>query len=447
MDITIILPQSAKHRYRPGPLGWSKTLGYEPPGLALLATLAKRTLPKCRVRVIDEMVEVCELETLEADLVGISVITPTAHRAYGMAAALRRRGVTVILGGRHVTLCPEEAAAQADAIVIGRAEASWPELLKDFAARRLKPRYQQDAPFGELASDRSLTSSAYLTKNTVQSSIGCPYRCSFCVVPKTQPSYQRANLKVLLDDIARLPGKRFIDVALSPMENLDDGFLKRYLRELTALHKRWGGLSTASALENPELFKLLVKSGLKGVLIGFESLSQRSLRSMGKGFVAPKRYLELVRKLHDHGVTINGCFIFGADEDDADVFDRTLEFVFQAGIDLPRFAVLTPFPGTPLFSQLAREGRLLSRDWSRYDTQQVVFTPKQMTVSTLQAGLSYAWRQAYSFGGITRRVARSAFAGTLAMLPVSILANLGYVGYGRYPAEVPQPCERPWSRA
>ena len=438
------MPQSKKHRYRKGFLRWSKTLGYEPPGLSLLATLAKQTLEdQCYVQVIDEMVTEFNPELIEADLVGITVITPTAKRAYDIAKVLRSRKIPVILGGRHVTLCPNEAQNYADAIVIGRAEQAWPRLLKDFIVKKLQPRYVGSSQnFGQIIPDRQMTSCNYITKNTVQSSIGCPFSCSFCVVPKTQSDYVHANSKKLIAEIESFSGKTFLDLSLSPMEQLDDGFLKAYLTDLAALNKRWGGLSTAQALENETLFKLLVKSGFRGVLIGLESLSKKSLQSIGKGFNKPERYLELIRKLHDHGIMINGCFIFGSDEDDTDVFDRTLDFVFKAGIDLPRFAVLTPFPGTPLFARLKQQGRILHHDWSRFDTQNVVYQPQNMTTEQLARGLKYAWKQAYSFTGIAKRMFKSMAEGTLTMFPVSMAANLGYVGYSRFPSEVPQPCER-----
>ncbi len=445
MNVAIVMPQSERHRLRPGPLGWSKTLGYEPPGLSLLATLAARALPEgSTVRVIDEMTERFDPHTLEADLVGLTVITPTAGRAYGFADLLRSRGVRVVLGGRHVTLCPDEAQRHADSIVVGRGERAWPELLRDVLAGRLRRRYSGSGEgFGHAVADRRFTSRDYITKNTVQSSIGCPYGCTFCVVPRTQDGYLRADPRTLLGEIEGFSGKTFLDLSLSPMERLGDGFLTGYLRGLAHLKRRWGGLSTARALGNKALFDLLIKSGLKGVLIGLESLSAASLRGFGKGFSKPGEYLELIRKLHDHGVVVNGCFIFGADDDRPDVFERTVAFAFEAGLDLPRYAVLTPFPGTPLFAQLRREGRLLHTDWSRYDTQHVVYRPKNMSVGELEAGLRYAWRETYSLGGVARRVLKSASSGTLSLLPVSVASNLGYVGYTRFPGGVPQPCERP----
>lgn len=444
MKLAIIMPQSEKHRYRKSSLGWAKTLGYEPPGLALLATLAKNTMGEnAAIQVIDEMTQSFNPHTLEADLVGITVITPTAHRAYDMAAVLRARGIKVVLGGRHVTLCPDEAQNHADVIVTGRAEGVWPELLEDFSNGQMRCSYvgSSDA-FGEIAADRSFTSRDYITKNTVQSSVGCPYKCTFCVVPKTQAGYVHANLQTLLGEIERFPGKTFLDLSLSPMEQVADGFLKTYLRGLAPLKKKWGGLSTAQALEDKELFDLLIKSGFRGVLIGLESLNNKSLRGMGKGFNKPERYLELIRKLHDHGVVVNGCFIFGSDQDDTDTFARTVDFAFQAGIDLPRFAIITPFPGTPLFTKLCREGRLLHTDWSHYDTQHAVFEPKNMSPAQLEAGLAYAWQQSYSARGIARRVLKSSYQGTLSMLPVSLASNLGYLDYTKFPTQVPQPCER-----
>jgi radical SAM superfamily enzyme YgiQ (UPF0313 family) len=189
---------------------------------------------------------------------------------------------------------------------------------------------------------------------------------------------------------------------------------------------RWVGLATTRIAEDRELLALAARSGCRGLLIGFESLGQGTLQRMGKGFHAAARYADLVAALHDHGIGVQGCFVFGFDDDDEGVFERTAEFVDRAAVDLPRYAVMTPFPGTGAYRRLEAEGRLLHRDWSLYDVEHVVFRPRRMSVERLQEGLHEAWRRSYRLGSIARRLAAARCS-----IPLSLSLNLGYRYYAR----------------
>ena len=192
------------------------------------------------------------------------------------------------------------------------------------------------------------------------------------------------------------------------------------------LNVSWFGLATSLIGRDPELMQLMARSGCKGLLIGFESLSQDALGSVRKGFNRPSAYRSLIEDLHALGISIQGCFVFGNDHDTVDVFDATAQFVVDAAIDLPRFAILTPFPGTPLFQRLDTAGRILTRDWERYDGQHVVFAPKLMSVDELARGHERAWRAVYSMGSIARRLSRSR-----TQFPIAVTANMGYRFYSR----------------
>jgi radical SAM superfamily enzyme YgiQ (UPF0313 family) len=203
---------------------------------------------------------------------------------------------------------------------------------------------------------------------------------------------------------------------------------RKYAMELYAsliqLSVRWYGLATTLIGRDDELLSLAEKSGCSGLLIGFESVSPGNLKQSRKGFNRPEDYADIVRKLHRHGIAVQGCFTFGMDDDEPDVFERTARFAVEANVDLPRFAVVTPFPGTPLHARLAREGRILTHDWSLYDGQHVVFQPKRMTVEQLQLGTERAWKIAYGWRSIASRLRRSP-----APLYVRLITNLGYRFY------------------
>jgi radical SAM superfamily enzyme YgiQ (UPF0313 family) len=443
LRIALVMPQS--EMYRKGGI-FARALRYAPLTLTTLAALVPEELD-AEIRLIDQGVEPLDVDTLEADIVGLTCITANAQLVYDLSARLRARGITTVIGGVHPTLVPDDAQPHADAILCGYAEESWPRLLRDFAAGRLQRRYDEapDYRFENVPEPRRdlLKRKGYITINTVQAVRGCPYRCNFCVVPVAWPRYLHRPIPEVIREIERLDGD-FLFLDLSPIE--DPVYSKALYRALIPLGRKWGGLATIKIADDDELLGLAVASGCRGLLIGLESVAPDSIRQMRKGWAKPGRYHEALRKLHHHGIAINGCFVFGLDGDDPSIFERTIEFVDKAAIDLPRFSIATPFPGTPLYRQLAAENRLITTDWRFYGGQNVVYRPAQMTVDQLQEGSRWAWRQAYSMPSIVRRVSRSAASRSPLVLRTSALANLGYTKYARLlPDYVPVPCEvDPW---
>lgn len=445
MRIALISPKGPLYRHRSGI--WKKSLRYQPLTLTTLAALIPQDLSH-EVVLYDEGISDVP-QDLAADVVGITVITGTARRAYELADEFRRRGLVVVLGGPHVTLVPDEAQPHADAIVVGYAEDTWPQLLRDVAAGALRPRYVQ-APGLDLggrpfARRELLPSHQFLTSNVFEATRGCVHPCDFCVVPT---AWGRRPFQKPVEDVVadiRQHGARkliFIDLNLIA----DRAYAVRLFTALIPLRLQWYGLSTVLLADDEELLDLAEASGCAGLLMGLESLSGANLKRNHKGFTSPDRFLHVVDRLHAHRIALQGCFVFGLDDDAPDVFLKTAEFAVQAGIDLPRFAVVTPFPGTPLFTRLEAEGRILTRDWELYDAQHVVFQPRNMSVEELQQGVEAAWKHAYSYSGIWRRIRRSP-----APWPVRLGTNLGYRFYannlsrfyncdwiiGRAPAGVP----------
>jgi radical SAM superfamily enzyme YgiQ (UPF0313 family) len=431
MKITLLMPHGKIHR-KGGIFG--RWLRYAPLTLTTLAALIPADL-NAEITLIDEGVETLDPASITADLVGITCLTGISRHAYEISAQLRARGITTVLGGIHPTLMPDEAQEHADAIVVGFAEYTWPQLLRDFVAGKLQPRYVQghDFVFMNMPEPRRdlLKPNSYITMNTVQATRGCLKQCDFCVVPRAWPGFLTRPVREVIEEIERLPGKKFLFLDLSPIE--DPSYIKQLYRELIPLKKTWGGLATMEIARDDEMLSLASKSGCRGLLLGIESVTAETIKSMGKGRLNnPQNYYAEIKKLHDAGIAINGCFVFGHDGDDSDVFQRTVEFIDRAAIDLPRFALATPFPNTALHRKLKREGRLLHEDWSYYDTQHVVFRPARMSPDKLLEGHLWAWKEAYRLPMVARRLLRSGASRSAVVLQHTIPTNLTYRFFSQF---------------
>lgn len=428
MKIALISPKGPLYRYKGGI--FRKSLRYQPLTLTTLAALVPAEL-NAELMLIDESIEEIS-EDLDVDLVAMTVISGTAPRSYELAEKFRRRGIIVVLGGPHVTLMPEEASEHADAICTGYAEESWPQLLRDFARDALRPRYQQSPTFSlqnlppecQVFPRRDLLdNSKFLTHAVFEATRSCMHNCDFCVAPTAwgRSQFQRP-VDWVIEDIRRVGHKKiiFIDLNLTG----DTRYARELLTAMVPLKVRWFGLSTVLITLDPELVQLMARSGCMGVLLGLETLSQASLGDAGKKFNRAVDYADAIRTLHRHGIYIYGCFVFGLDNDTPSIFDETVEFALQTGIDLPRFSVLTPFPGTPLFQQLESEGRILHRNWEKYDGQHVVYQPRNMSPEELAEGHERAWKQVYKWQSIARRLWKARN-----YRPLALSVNIGYRFY------------------
>lgn len=403
MKILLVSPHDST--YKAGDSAFKRQVSYYALTLPTLAALVPEELG-AQVSVVDEGVQ--KLGSLDGvDLLGISIITPSAPRGYELADLARQQGITVVLGGPHVTLMPDEAAQHADCVVTGWADQTWPELLRDFAAGALQKRYTHEgrAPISGLPDARRdlLNLKKYLRIPCVQASRGCPNECTFCAIPAVWGrDFHQRPVKEVIAEIEALDTRRvlFLDPAIAERP----AYAKELYRELAPLKIKWGGLSTVKITEDPELLQLAKKSGCIGLLIGFESIHQESLEGINKVFADSSKYMEAVGMLHDNGMGVLGTFVFGLEGDDDDVFKRTADFIDEARIDMVRYSVFTPFPGTKTFTDLDAQGRILSRDWGLYNTENVVFRPKNMSPERLQEGLKDAWRQTTSFKSIFKRV-------------------------------------------
>jgi radical SAM superfamily enzyme YgiQ (UPF0313 family) len=436
MKIQLLLPAGEIHRNQAGI--FKTSLRYAPLTLTTLAALVPPELEP-EITIQDEGIQPLNLE-FQADVVAISAITGTSLRAYAIADELRARGHTVIFGGVHATLLPDEAQQHADCVVVGYGEESWPQALRDLARGQLRKRYFM--PTGRVLANiplprrDMLQRKKYATINSIEATRGCPHKCDFCAVPAAWANtYAHRPVEEVVAELRTFEGRHALFIDLSPVEDVN--YAKALYRAMIPLNIRWIGLSTTRIAEDEELLKLAAQSGCKGLLIGFESVSQNTLNETKKQFHSAAKYAEVVKKLHDHGIGIQGCFVFGFDNDDTSVFERTVEFVDKVKMDLPRYAAVTPFPNTGLFRRLEAEGRLLHKNWALYDVEHVVFQPKKMSPERLQEGLEWAWKQSYSWASIARRI-----AGSRCVIPLSISLNLGYRYYARHLHEKTGPIYR-----
>lgn len=379
-----------------------------------LATLAGYLDPGDTAVIHDEHVEQLALDDTP-DLVAIEVYITNAKRAYAVADHYRRRGIHVVLGGLHVTALPDEARQHADTIVLGPAEEAWPRFLRDFRSGEPQREYRStERTLDNLPRIRRdlLQRHLYLVPNSLVVSRGCVHNCDFCYKETFfggGRSYYTYAVDRALQEISEHPGRHlfFLD------DNLlgDAAFAAALFDGMRGMGRLFQGAATVQAVLQPGLLEKAAAAGLKSLFIGFETLDPENMRAHNKSHNLGLDYARAVQRLHDHGVMINGSFVFGMDGDDTAVFARTTEWALRCGIETATFHILTPYPGTRLHARMQQEGRIISTDWDRYDTRHAVFVPKRMTAAELEAGYHRAYADFYAWPAILQS------AGTKSLWP------------------------------
>ena len=344
------------------------------------------------------------------DLVAISVETYTAKRAYQIASEYRRRGVPVVMGGFHATLCPHEVSQFCDSIVLGEAEDQFSELIDDYRSGRSQQVYRSKSrPDLAVIPDRSIyADKKYLPIRLVEFSRGCRFKCDFCAIQSYFDStHNHFSVDHVLAEVARVrrPGQMifFID------DNITSGLneAKELMRALIPLKIRWVSQSAINVAFDEEALSLMKRSGCQGVLVGFESLAASTLRQMNKGFNLMKGgATEALANFRRHGLRVYGTFIFGYDDDTPEVFRSTVNFAREQGLFIAAFNHITPFPGTPLYQRMQDEGRLLYDAWwlnDQYRYNMVPFQPTHMSPEELSQACIEARRDFYGWPSIMQR--------------------------------------------
>jgi radical SAM superfamily enzyme YgiQ (UPF0313 family) len=370
-----------------------------------LATLAAYLSSDDEVSITDEHVEQLKLDD-EPDLVVIQVYITSAYRSYRIADHYRRRGAFVVLGGLHVTSLPDEAGEHADTIFLGPGEDTWPQFLRDYRAGNPARRYQsQTRTLADLPPIRRdlIKRHLYLVPNSIVVSRGCPYVCDFCYKEaffKGGRSFYTQTVDSALAEIERLPGRHlyFLDDHLFGNTH----FASALFDGMSGMGRLWQAAGTVNSVLQPHLMEKAVNCGLRSLFIGFETTNISNLRRQRKTQNLHSDYGEAVRRLHDLGVMVNGSFVFGMDDDDETVFDRTVEWAISQSIETSTFHILTPYPGTALYARMQQEQRILHRNWDLYDTRHTVFQPKLLTPAQLESGYWKAYKDFYRWGSIVR---------------------------------------------
>ena len=379
-----------------------------------LMYLAAHTPADVDVRIIDESVEPIDFTDIP-DIVGITTMTATAPRAYDIAEMYRSKGATVVMGGIHASMLPEEALEHCDCVVVGEAEKLWEEVVADASSGRLQSLYKQES-FEDFARPllprRDLINQKrYWSSNSVQTSRGCPHRCNFCSVTEFNGRKIRIrDTDNVLAEVETIMRANFLRKRVVPF--IDDNIAanparaKELFKALIPMKILWGSQASITIARDEELVALAAESGCRFLFIGLETLSPGSIAEMGKSQNKVNEYEGALKLLKKYRIPVMGAFVFGFDGDDDQTFKETLDFAIENKIQIAQFANLTPYPGTRLYKQLLEENRLIeSVFWkdpaweSHVVYQPMKMTPQQLFDSTRQLHLDF-----YSYRSIFKRL-------------------------------------------
>lgn len=376
------------------------------PSLGLL-TLANLTPKEHEVIIENENIEDIDFDE-SVDLVAVTVTVDMMNRAVEISKEFQQRGVTVVAGGIHITSDPESAVNSFDVIAVGMAERIWTKILKDKENNLLKKvYYDMEGIMGkEIVSPKysSIDNNKYLYTNIISTSRGCPFQCDFCYnsCKNMLKTYINRPIEDVIKDIKALKTRHIMFI--------DDNFIgnpkwtKVLLKEISPLKLKWNAAVTANIGDMPELLDEMKESGCQSLFIGFESINNNSIKSVNKIQNSVNTYEKLVNEIHKRGIMINASFVFGLDEDDVSVFKNTLHWIVENKIETVTSHILTPYPGTKLYSSLLEENRIIDFNLSNYNTAHVVYEPKNMTKEELYNGYIGIYKEIYSFKNIIKRL-------------------------------------------
>jgi radical SAM superfamily enzyme YgiQ (UPF0313 family) len=368
-----------------------------------LATLAAYCSEDDEIELQDEHVE--EIVTDDSpDIVVIQVYITNAFRAYQLADHYRKNGSYVCLGGLHVSSLPQESLQHADSIFIGPGEDTFPQFLADYKNNSAKQTYQNiNRTIADIPPIRRdlIKRHLYLVPNSIVVSRGCPHHCDFCYKDaffEGGKSFYTQRVDAALNEIDRLPGKHlyFLDDHLLGNQK----FATSLFEGMKGMNRVFQGASTIDAVLRGNLIERAAEAGLRSVFIGFETLSDSNLSQSNKKQNLGKNYEEAIKRLHSLGIMINGSFVFGLDEDDKDVFRKTVDWGVENALTTSTYHILTPYPGTRLYQSMTKQGRILHTDWSLYDTRHVVYKTNGLSAAELKNGYDWSYKSFYSWSNI-----------------------------------------------
>jgi len=411
MKILLIMPHPSKRR------SFFSRFNYPSLTLQQVATV---TPLEHDVKIVDERYESINFDK-KYDLVGISCLTYNSIRGYEIAAIYRRQNVPVVFGGYHASLIPDEVKQHADSVVIGEAELTWPQLLRDFEKGELKPFYRAERLVKpeEIPPARHDIGIYTPFTEAIQASRGCPTGCEFCAMNIVEGRVFRGRpVDIVVEEMKAIKAKKifFADASLT----INPKYSKQLFKSIKEVNKNFdcfGNINTIA--RDDEFLQLAREAGVVKWYLGIESISQANIDQAGKGTNQVDNYAKAIQKIKDHGMLVAGFFIFGLDHDTTDTFDRTLQAIFDWGLDEASFSIITPYPGTRLFERLESEGRIISHDWSRYEEGKINIKPKLMSEKELLDGTR---RISFEFFSVKNCIKRSFVSNNLN--PVNITMRM-----------------------
>ncbi|MFH2019992.1 MAG: radical SAM protein [archaeon] len=426
MKILFINPATKKDRVaRDGKIKGSDIFRYPKLGLLSVAALTDKSID---IEFCDETIEKINYNT-DADLIAISSVTALAPRSYKLAKKFRDLGKTIVMGGMHATFLPDECLKHVDSVVIGQAEGSWERLLKDYQKGNLKKNYSSNIstelkiPFARRDPEQK---KGYAKGHVFGISRGCSYRCEFCSVTHFfKGKYYKRPIEDVVQELKTLPHK-IINIT---DDNLfcDPSYSKELFKALIPLKKHLLFQASVNITNDIELMQLIKRAGGKGVFIGIESLDSSNIRDVSKFQNNVKKYHEVIKTFHDHGMVVEAGMMFGFDNDTNRVFKNVYDFAMDSKLDLMQVGIVTPMPGTKLHDRMIKEGRIIDGNWANYDCKHVVFKTKNITKKQLEDGTNWLRSKFYSYPSIiTRGVANFSSLGIIGILGYFLRGNLGF---------------------
>jgi radical SAM superfamily enzyme YgiQ (UPF0313 family) len=398
------------------------------PSLSLV-TLASLTPHPHTVYIEDENLKPVNFAD-KPDLVGITVNVDTTYRAFAIAKKYRQQGVKVVFGGIHASSDPEQMADHCDAVCVGEAEDTWPEIINDVRDNRLKKIYSNTAATDlkkvPIPQWSYISKKDYLYNNIVVTSRGCPFRCEFCYnsCDYANHCYRNRPIENVIEEISRLQTRQVMFIDDNLIGNIK--WIEAFVEAITPLKLVWHGAVSANLVHHPELIRKMAKSGCRSLFIGFESINADSIKSANKSQNKVHEYEELVSLLHANNIMVNASLVFGFDHDTPETFRSTLNWLIRNRIETMTGHILTPYPGTSLHKRLEREQRILEYDLSKYNTSHVVFQPRNLSPQELSQGYLKMYSEFYSLKNIVRRRPKN-----LRLVAPYFMFNLGYRKYGK----------------
>jgi radical SAM superfamily enzyme YgiQ (UPF0313 family) len=367
-----------------------------------LGVIAALTPDDVELDVVEEEIGEIDFDK-RYDLVGISCMTASAPRAYKLASLFKENGSSVVLGGIHPTVMPEEAQAHCDSVVVGEAEGCWSTLISDFRNHRLKPRYRSfDFDLAGFPRPRLSHNHTPFHVTPIFCTRGCPYSCEFCSVTGLfGKRFRHRRVRDIVAEITARDSKKFF--FLDDNITGDVKFATELFTALSELKIRWVGQASIALAKNKPLLRLARRSGCVGLFVGLESVSTENLKKLRKTSGNVEEYRTAVRVFRDAGIFLQASLVFGFDDDDKSIFERTLEFLEQNKVPSATFNILTPYPGTAVYERFKREGRLLSENWQDYNHRTVVFRPKKLTPQELAEGFIWLGKNFYDRASVFSR--------------------------------------------